>query len=700
MNYFDRNELRRDLLRQYPKIIKSKGVNYLNLSAAFDIETTSTTREKDDSKMAFMYVWMLGIGHSAPVIYGRTWSEFVDAMRTVQDVYALDTDNRLVIYVHNLAYEFQFMYRYFDWHDVFAVSERKPIKAVTACGIEFRDSYILSGYSLSDTAKNLTKHTIAKLDGELDYDKVRHSETPLTAAEMAYCENDVQVVTAYIDEQIAIYGNVTNIPMTNTGRVRQYIRECCYTAVSKGGRKRRTFDEYRTIMDDLTLDDTTYNQLKRAFMGGFTHANAHHVGKKLNNVSSIDFTSAYPSVMLSERFPMSRFKSIQVTDETHLTDLCKRYAVLFDVRLTGLRSKITQEAYISESKCLKIDEPVVNNGRVVSADEVVMTITNVDFDIIRNVYEWDSIAIANVKYAHLGYLPKPIIRALLKMYQDKTQLKGVKGKETEYLLSKGMLNSIYGMCVTDIVKDRATFDGVKWEDQEQDINEELTVYNESANRVLYYPWGIWVTAYARRNLWTGILAMGDDYVYSDTDSLKMLGYNKHIKYIQWFNKTITVKMETMCEQLNIDKSLLSPKTIDGVTKQIGVWDYEGEYSEFKTLGAKRYMVRQDGVVCLTVAGLSKQEAVEYMESQSNDVFDQFSNDLYIPAANTGKNSHTYINKPSVSIVTDYTGNSKRVMSASGIHLEPCSFTMAENKAYIDFLTNLGKGYIYTGLKHV
>ncbi|WP_442514418.1 hypothetical protein, partial [Pseudomonas promysalinigenes] len=61
-------------------------------------------------------------------------------------------------------------------------------------------------------------------------------------------------------------------------------------------------------MDDLTIDKDTYIQLKRAFMGGFTHANANYSNKVLTDVSSVDFTSSYPSVMISEQFPMSRFK--------------------------------------------------------------------------------------------------------------------------------------------------------------------------------------------------------------------------------------------------------------------------------------------------------------------------------------------------------------------------------------------------------
>ncbi|MHA4750694.1 hypothetical protein ACX0FG_15125, partial [Enterococcus faecium] len=176
---------------------------------------------------------------------------------------------------------------------------------------------------------------------------------------------------------------------------------------------------------------------------------------------------------------------------------------------------------------------------------------------------------------------KPIVESILKLYQDKTVLKDVEGSEVEYLLSKGMLNSIYGMCVTDIVKDKAVY-GDEWGINKVNREEEIENYNNSRKRFLYYAWGIWVTAYARRNLWTGILAVGDDYIYSDTDSLKVRNYDNHLGYINWFNDCIVSKMKAMCVYYSLDESLLSPKTKEGKTKMMGVWDYEGTYKKFKT----------------------------------------------------------------------------------------------------------------------
>jgi hypothetical protein len=687
---------------EYTVTRTNKKVDYINLACGFDIETTS--HKLGATKTAFMYIWALGIGHNNGVYYGRTWEEFTSVCQLLQDELQLSADRRLVVYVHNLGYEFQFMRRHFNWLNVFAVGERKPTKAICDYGIEFRDSYILSGFSLENTAKNLVTHKVKKMVGDLDYSLVRTHLTPLTETEMKYCENDIAVITAYVTEQIEMYGDVTKIPMTNTGRVRKHVRhECYYTDTNHRKSSKSKYIRYRKIMNDLTIDTDTYIQLKRAFMGGFTHANANYSGKTLENVSSIDFTSSYPSVMISEKFPMSRFRPAEITSIKELEEYCAKYAVVFDVSFINFRCKITQETYLSESKCSKIVSAVLNNGRIVNAEEIATTITETDYDIIKQVYEWDNIAVRNVRYAHKNYLPKSIIQSVLDLYKDKTVLKDVEGSEVEYMLSKGMLNSIYGMCVTDIVKDNAVY-GESWEVEKVDIEAEIESYNTSKNRFLYYAWGLWVTAYARRNLWTGIISAGNDYVYSDTDSLKILNYEKHKPYIKWFDTQMVKKMELMCEHYKFDKEMLAPKTKDGKVKIMGVWDFEGTYSRFKTLGAKRYLTQSGDKLHLTVAGLSKQNGIKYMlELAGGDkakVFDMFTDTLYIPADRTGKMTHTYIDDEASFKVTDYLGVETRVTTMSGVHLESCDFTLSIAGQYKEFLTNLANGYIYKGVKHI
>lgn len=704
----DLNNINIDIVSKfdnYSKTVKK----YFNIESAFDIETSSVMLE-NEQKFAFMYEWTFGIKDKNFICYGRTWEEFKDLCRQLQEYFLLDSEHILVVYVHNLSYEFQFMRKYFNWLEVFAVDERKPVKALCSYGIEFRDSYILSGYSLEKLAENLVSHNIKKLVGDLDYDLTRTHITELTENELAYCNNDVEIVLAYINEQIEQYGSITKIPMTNTGRVRNFVKNKCYFT-EKNHRKssKGRYQRYKELMNELTLTTGEYTMLKCCFMGGFTHASMLYSGKLLHDVASIDFTSSYPYVMLSEKFPMSKPEKVNPTKEQFLKWVNDdNVGLMFVVRFKGLQSKLSFETYLSESKCDVLENPIINNGRVFKADTVQTTITDIDFKILYKCYTWDSIEIANVHKFYMQYLPKPILLAIVELYEKKTTLKDVSGKEVEYLVNKGMLNSVYGMCVTDIVRDNITYED-DWQLEKYTIemmNEQIEKYNNSSNRFLYYPWGVWVTAYARKNLWNGILEIGNDYVYSDTDSVKFLNYEKHKEYINRYNLDVERKLKKMCKFRQIEFERLKPKTIKGVEKMIGVWDFEGIYTHFKTLGAKRYLVRskKDEKLHLTVAGLSKQNGVEYMLRICNNdyekVFANFNDDLYIPENETGKHTHTYIDSPITSMITDYQNNVVEVTALSGVHLSPCEFTLSISQQYSKFLHDLRNGYLFTGTRAI
>ena len=678
-------------------VTNNKKLTYYNIECSFDIETNSTYYNEE--KVAFMYIWAFGIADLK--IYGRTWEEFQALMELISDIFELHKDKRIICYIQNFSFEFQFMRKYFEWTDVFAISERKPIKALTNLGIEFRDSYILSGFSLAKMAENLTNHTIEKMTGDLDYSLLRTKDTPLSEKEMKYVEHDIVIILYYINEQIEQYGDLHKVPLTNTGRVRKYVeRNCYYTNTNHRKSSRGKYHRYRKLMQSLTLTTSDYMIAKQAFQGGFTHANSHYTGQTLENVTSIDFTSSYPAVMLAELFPMSKAEYVKVKDTDHFLELLKTYHVIFEATFTNIQTTIEQENYLSESKCRDIEKPITNNGRIFRADKLTTTITEIDFSIIRKAYNWDSFNISNVHIFQKGYLPKSIIESVLELYKDKTELKGVEGKEVEYGLAKGMLNSVYGMSVTDIVRDETDYINDEWESTPPLIGNEIEKYNDKKNRFLFYIWGVYITAYARRNLWTGILNMGDDYVYSDTDSIKLLNYEKHLPYIEKYNEVIIKKMELMCDYYKLDVNDLKPKNIQGIEKPIGVWDYEGTSEKFKTLGAKRYLTLTDNKLELTVAGLSKKNGLEYMIEQCggnyHKVFDYFNDELYIPAERTGKMTHTYIDESITFIATDYLGNSTEVTTHSGVHLESVDFTLSLSKQYANFIKQVMNGYLYVG----
>ena len=259
---------------------------YYNIPCAFDIETTSTYLNGE--KVAFMYVWVLNINGTS--IIGRTWEQFETCLETIHQKLYTNPERIFLIYVHNLAFEMAFIERRFKWEKVFSIDTRKPIYARDNRGIEFRCSYLLSGYSLAKVADNLQTFKIKKLVGDLDYYKVRHNRTYISPKEMRYVINDGRIVVAYISEEIERNGNIAKIPLTKTGYVRLACRRNCF---SKSHREKHG-NVYRARIKALTLTLDEYDLLKQAFAGGFTHANPFYTNKILHNVKSYDFTSSYP----------------------------------------------------------------------------------------------------------------------------------------------------------------------------------------------------------------------------------------------------------------------------------------------------------------------------------------------------------------------------------------------------------------------
>ena len=665
----------------------NKGIAYYNTPCSFDIETSSFY-DKNDNKTACMYIWMLGI--NGAVIVGRTWDEFSAVVETIVEKLDLHEKKRLIIYVHNLAYEFQFICKRFEWLTVFALADRKPVYAVTTSGIEFRCSYILSGYSLAKLADNLQTHTISKMVGDLDYSKMRNSITPISDLEMGYCVNDVKIVMAYIDECIKNDGSIIKIPLTKTGYVRKFVRNrCFYDKENKWKRLR-----YSNFIKGLSITIDEYMQLKRAFQGGFTHANPFYSGKVIDNVSSYDFTSSYPTVMIAEKFPMSKGELVDIStmSKDDFEKNLKSYCCVFDVAIEKIYPKVWYDNYLSSSRCSKVLKPQINNGRIISAEYLETTMTEQDYYIMKEFYSWDSFHILSFRRYKKGYLPTDFVRAIIELYENKTILKGVKGKEVEYMQSKAMLNACYGMCVTDIVRDEAIFtDHWLSADEKEciDIQEKIEKYNNDNSRFLSYAWGVWVTAYARRNLFTGIIECAEDYIYADTDSIKIINADKHQDYINRYNDDIIKKLEKALEFHGIDIAKIKPKTIKGIEKPLGIWDYEGTYKHFKTLGAKRYIVEQaDGTYNITVAGLAKRSCLPYLENTYENIFDAFTHNLYIPADYTGKNTHTYIDDVRVGELTDYMGNTAKYNELSCVHLEPADYSLSLSYEYIRFLLNI------------
>lgn len=657
------------------KTVKNrKGIEYYQLECGFDIETTSFY--ENNKKRAIMYIWQLKIGNDVTI--GRDWFSFVSTIKEISKNFQLSDKKRLVIYVHNLSFEFQFMRKWFNWIEVFCIENRKPVKALCDNGIEFRCSYLLSGYGLETLSKNIdTKH---KEVGNLDYNLIRHSKTVLTDKELSYCITDVCIVTDYIKGLLKEW-KIYDLPLTKTGFIRKDCRRHCLT---KNGKKNY---DYVDKMKEQTLTKDHYIFAKQAFSGGFTHSNPNHTDKVIKDVVSYDICSAYPYAMITGKFPNSKGCTFVPNSEDELQNICKKYCVLIDITYMELLSKNTNEFYISKSRLLTSNIVSECNGRVVAAKKARLIITDIDYEIINEMYSYSSCEIGICFAFKRDYLPKEFIEYVLRQYETKTKLKDVFGKEKEYLNAKENLNSLYGMAVTDIVRPLIGYDNKEFTEQSTDLDSAISDYNESKKRFLNYLWGVWTVAYTRKRLMELISLVGINYVYSDTDSVKFKDFKDSIEIIEKLNKNIENELIKISKHHKIDLEKFMPTTINGVTKKIGIWELDGKYSRFKTLGAKRYLVEQNGKFKMTVAGLGK-KVINWLSDSYDDVFEMFTDNMRVPAQHTGKLTKTYIDYEISGYITDYQGNSAYYEEKSGVHLEPAPYSLNLSEIFIKYLKSI------------
>lgn len=572
---------------------------YISHLMTFDIES-STIEKTDGTFEGYMYHWQVCI--DGYVCFGRTWKEFLTFLRKMNRSFKnYDEKHKLVCYIHNFSYEFQFLYSWIKFTDVFAIDKRKPLKAISKdFNIEFRCSYLLSNMNLKKFIENTPNAHYFKGTGELDYKKIFTPNTLLSMSELGYCYNDVmglyEAIIYLLKED-----TLESIPFTSTG----YVRRECRTNMRKNKKNRKQFL-------DLKLDDKLYQLCKDAFRGGNTASNRYKTNFINYDVSSYDMSSAYPYAMISGLYPITPFQEETITSLDMLDDYNNRYCTLAYYSFENVKlKKGIPFPYIPYSKCIEFIAPSYEgifkgkeycyNGRVLEAEFIKIAMTNYDYQIFINQYEYDeeNVRVEDFFYSHKGFLPKELTDTVIEFFTLKSQLKGIEEKEYEYMKSKNKLNSLYGMIVTDIIRQENLFKE-QWEKGE---NSTLEEYYSKRNNFLTYQWGLFVTAICRTNLQKAIDKIGLDCVYIDTDSVKFVG--KHDDVFEQINR----EMIDWCTQNDI----INYVNVGDHKYFLGLYDKEKGYSEFITLGAKKYAFKQSNKIGITVAGLNKKSGAQELE---------------------------------------------------------------------------------------
>ena len=581
-------------------------------------------------------------------LYGSKPSEFIQVIHKIKAY--LQTD-KIIIYFHNLAYDWVFLRKFLIAEygtpvKLLATKPHYPIYIEFANGLIFKDSLILAQRSLEKWASDLdVEHQ--KAVGKWDYLKIRNQkDCDFSPDELEYIEHDTLAGVECIDKlMIQLNKRIYSMPYTATGIPREEAR--------KRGKSNRAREDFERI---VSKDYTTQLKLEYVYHGGFTHANRHYIGVTIDDdIIGADFCSSYPYCMLAFTFPMTEFKPFRNCTVSDILDNKEKYAFIFKLILVNvkLRSDNIPMPALQYSKCVKDINACTDNGRVLCANYIEIYLNEVDLAVIHEQYEWQSSACIEVEYSEKAYLPRWYTDYVFECFINKTMLKG--GDPVAYALAKAIVNSLYGMmvqkpCKEDISENYLTGE---YEVASGNYEELYTKYLKNRNSILNYAWGVWVTSYAFYNLFQ-LGKCCEMWLYSDTDSCYGKGWD--MEKLEAYNESCKEKLR---------RNNYGAVIRDGKEYWLGVAEVE-KHDQFKTMGAKRYCLRDGEDLKITVAGVPKKKGALCLD---NDI-ENFKDGFIFSGTKTGKQTHTYFF--SEDIHTDAAGNE----IGDSIDLSPCDYLLS------------------------
>lgn len=454
-----------------------------------------TTTDPEDCR-----VWAFGImqiGAPESFMHGQTLDEFMSWC---------GTPGKKTVYFHNLKFDGEFI---MCW--LFAngfrhsreqvlqkgefstlISDMGQFYSIKVCFdrkknkprlVEFLDSLKILPFSVKDIARGFGL-PIQKL--EIDYHEKREIGHRLTVEEVDYLRNDVEIVASALADLFA--QDMTRM-----------------TAGANALAHFRRITGHWKFKDKFPV--TAYDgDIRQSYRGGFTWLNPRYAEQDIGEGIVLDVNSLYPYVMREKPLPYGEGRAFDGAYKRNrlYNVFIQMFKCNFKLRPDRIPTvQIKGSKYFSPTEYLKDSR----------GQDVVLCMTNVDLFLFFEQYE-----VYNIEWIG-GWMWKSKA-GLFTEYVDywteiKTQSK-LEGNRAMYVLSKLMLNSLYG-------KFAASPSG----------RSKLPIYRDGAiiyrigeleqRNPVYIPVGTFVTSYAREKTIRAAQASYDRFVYADTDSLHLLG---------------------------------------------------------------------------------------------------------------------------------------------------------------------------------
>ena len=142
-----------------------------------------------------------------------------------------------------------------------------------------------------------------------------------------------------------------------------------------------------------------------------------------------------------------------------------------------------------------------------------------------------------------------------------------------------------------------------------------------------------------------------------------------------YNDSVLDKISKVSKILSIDIEKYAPSDIYGKKHPLGIFEDDGHYDEFITQGAKKYAIKKDGKIKITVAGVPKKG------SSALKNLKDFKDDFVFDFKYTNKNLLIYCEEQEEQELIDYLGNKTIVSDKSGCCLIPTTYVLSKALDY-------------------
>lgn len=597
-------------------------------------------------------------GRDCTSLYRKLW-DLVEVGR--------ETEDPVRIGVHNLTYDFGYL-RHFFTHvsdrgyqaDICARNSTHLITASVYNGkdlcLVFFDTVALFRTSLRTLGESLGFRKL-----ELDYSRSCAPDTVLDAAALDYNRRDTELLmTVFCRNYMSLPYIEPDSPgqkvITKTGMVRALDRSSEYIGQAPFGRRTVYEDDRITVSkhqfkdaDALTMwgSYTATRGCKKAgcYAGGVNVSNMNTAGTVQHDVVCYDLKSAYPAIMMTYRIPTD---PVDVEDPASLDPLfsehdeplpdptsialCEGGFYIADVRFKALRMRSEWREAVGDSTLTVAMARqheglnlVYEDGYLVSADVVTLTLTPPMYHELRMQYTWERASCVRATMYTGRSRPTPYqCLTVLHHYAEKTMAKNLSKRaepedveaafsrgyitfdEREKLLAGGTskdwvhrfvmshkenLNGLYGISVMNPVRDSYYLDehGYIGTNESGGFDDYKKLRR---SRKMWREAGVLVSLFNRYKISYAahlVAQAGGRVLYIDTDSVKSCGLAKPTLdgLFAPMHERIESAIRDMVGWVASRVGDVMPD-LDAKFYELGKFDYEGTYTRFFSPGHKKY----------------------------------------------------------------------------------------------------------------